>query len=145
MRDGLKIRNRRLFISLLAIVVGMVGLAYASVPLYDLFCRVTGFGGTTQQAEAASDKVGERTMQIRFDASVNPGLPWVFQPEQREVTANVGESVVAFYRATSQSAKPTTGTAAFNVAPLKAGPYFSKIECFCFTEQKLEQIGRAHV
>src|SRR3546814_13868906 len=118
----------------------MVGLAYASVPLYDLFCRVTGFGGTTQQAEAASDKVGERTMQIRFDASVNPGLPWVFQPEQREVTANVGESVVAFYRATSQSAKPTTGTAAFNVAPPTAGPYFSKIECSCFTEQKPEPV-----
>src|SRR3546814_17814508 len=116
----------------------MVGLAYAAVPRYVLFCRVTGFGGTTQQAEAASDKVGERTMQIRFDASVNPGLPWVFQPEQREVTANVGESVVAFYRATSQSAKPTTGTAAFNVATLQAGPYFSKIECFCFTEQQLD-------
>jgi cytochrome c oxidase assembly protein subunit 11 len=120
------------------VVCGMVGLAYASVPLYDLFCRVTGYGGTTQVAEQGAEKILDREIAVRFDATTSPKLPWTFQPEQREVTLKVGESAIAYYRATNNSDKPITGTATFNVTPLKAGLYFNKIECFCFTEQTLK-------
>jgi len=136
-KPDLHTRNRRMLIATLSVVAVMIGASYAAVPLYDLFCRVTGFGGTTQVATGPSTIISDRVMKIRFDASVN-GVPWSFQPEQREITVQVGENTIAFYRAENLSDKPVTGTAAFNVTPLKAGLYFDKIDCFCFSEQRLE-------
>jgi cytochrome c oxidase assembly protein subunit 11 len=130
-------KNRRLMAVLLAVVAVMVGGSYAAVPLYRIFCQVTGFGGTTQIAERPSDTVSARVMHIRFDATVN-GLPWAFQPMQREVSTHVGQNTLVFYSAENHAREPVTGSATFNVTPLKAGQYFSKIECFCFTEQHLK-------
>jgi len=115
----------------------MVGMAYAAVPLYQMFCQVTGLGGTTQRAVKPSDVVLDRKVTVRFDANVSPKLGWKFEPVQRTVEANIGENVLVFYRATNISDKTIKGTATFNVAPDAAGLYFSKIECFCFTEQLL--------
>ncbi len=131
-------KNTRVMIGCVAAVAFMVGLSFAAVPLYDLFCRVTGYGGTTQVSSAAPEEVFNRTIRIRFDASTNTGLPWQFHPEQREMEVRVGETGLAFYKAQSRSAERTVGTATFNVTPLKAGQYFAKTECFCFTEQALE-------
>lgn len=131
-------KNLRVVVVLLGVVAVMVGLVSASVPLYRLFCQVTGYGGTTQRAEAAPDVVSDRVMTVRFNADVNGDLPWSFYPEQREVTLPIGETALAFYRAENRSGKAVTGTATFNVTPLKAGQYFNKIECFCFTEQTLQ-------
>jgi cytochrome c oxidase assembly protein subunit 11 len=131
-------RNRRVAFTCVAVVVGMVGLSYASVPLYRLFCDVTGFGGTTQRAESVDGRVLERTMTVRLDANVGAGLPWEFKPVERRMSVRVGEQALAFYRATNRSDRPVTGSAAFNVTPPLAGAYFTKIECFCFTEQRLE-------
>jgi len=130
-------KNRLLMSALFAVVAAMVGGSYAAVPLYRIFCQVTGFGGTTNIAERPSTTVSKRVMTIRFDATVN-GVPWAFQPVQRSVQTHVGENTLAFYRAENRGATAVTGTATFNVTPLKAGQYFSKIECFCFTEQWLE-------
>ncbi|MDX2308932.1 MAG: cytochrome c oxidase assembly protein [Hyphomicrobium sp.] len=116
----------------------MVGAAYAAVPIYQMFCQVTGFGGTTQRADAPSDVVLDRKVTVRFDANVAPGLSWTFEPVERTVEANIGENVLAFYRATNNSSEPVTGSATFNVAPDAAGAHFAKIECFCFTEQTLQ-------
>ena len=129
--------NRRLGVALVGIVAGMIGAAYASVPLYQLFCQVTGYGGTTQVAEAAPAEVGERVFTIRFNADVDPQLAWAFQPVQREMKVRVGESGLALFHARNLSARATAGTATFNVTPLKAGQYFNKVQCFCFTEQRL--------
>jgi len=123
-------------IVLFTVVAAMVGGAYASVPLYRIFCQVTGFGGTTNVAKGPSGKISDRVITIRFDATVN-GVPWAFQPAQRSIRTHVGETTLAFYRAENHGSAPVTGTATFNVTPLKAGQYFSKIECFCFTEQRL--------
>jgi cytochrome c oxidase assembly protein subunit 11 len=131
-------RNNRLAMVLAAVVCGMVALAFASVPLYRLFCQVTGFGGTTQVAEAPAGEIGERVIAVRFNADVNPRLPWEFRPEQREIKLRVGEQALAFYRAKNTTAQATVGTATFNVTPAKAGPYFNKVACFCFDEQRLE-------
>ena len=132
-------RNRRTLSVALLVVAGMVGLAYASVPLYDLFCRVTGFGGTTQVAsEAPQQVVADHPVTVRFDANVNPELKWSFRPVDAPVTLAPGETVVINYEATNISDVASTGTATFNVTPQKAGPYFMKIECFCFTEQLLQ-------
>lgn len=131
-------RNRRVAVSCVAVVFGMVGLSYAAVPLYRLFCDVTGFGGTTQRAESVDGRVLDRTMTVRFDANVGAGLPWEFRPVERRVSVRVGEQALAFYRATNRSDRPVTGSAVFNVTPPLAGAYFTKIECFCFTEQRLE-------
>lgn len=131
-------QNKRLALRLGALVAGMVGLAYASVPLYDLFCRVTGFGGTTQVAAAAPQAVSEQTIEVRFDANVARDLPWTFEPLERSVTVRLGEERIMHYRATNRGDKPIVGTAAYNVTPLKVGGYFAKISCFCFTEQLLE-------
>ena len=136
-RPDLKARNKRLSVILGFVVCGMVGLSFASVPLYDLFCRVTGYGGTTQKVAAASDAVLERVIKIRFDASTNSALPWNFKPEQLEISLHVGETGLAFYKAKNNGDRPYVGTASFNVTPQKAGQYFNKIECFCFTEQRL--------
>ncbi len=130
-------RNRMVLAGLVGVVFGMVGLSYAAVPLYDLFCRVTGYGGTTQVAEAAPDRVLEREIRIRFMAETDRGLPWEFSPERREMTLRVGESGLAFYLAENTSDRPISGMAAYNVLPPKAGVYFNKIQCFCFDEQTL--------
>jgi len=135
--DGRQRANKRLGLTLVGIVAGMVGAAYASVPLYQLFCQVTGYGGTTQVAEALPEQVGERVITVRFNSDVDPHLPWAFQPVERQMTLKVGESGLAFFRAENLSDQAFVGTATFNVTPLKAGPYFNKVQCFCFTEQQL--------
>ncbi|ESR24936.1 cytochrome c oxidase assembly protein [Lutibaculum baratangense] len=119
------------------VVVGMVGMSYAAVPLYDLFCRVTGYGGTTQRAEAASDAVLDREITIRFDSNVARTLAWTVEPEVRRMKLRIGETGNTFYLATNVSDGDLVGTSTFNVSPPQAGLYFNKIECFCFTEQPL--------
>lgn len=131
-------KNRKVAMIFAAVVVGMVGLAYASVPLYRLFCQVTGFGGTTQRAEAAPSKTVDRRMTILFDANTAGSLPWTFEPVQRSLDVKVGEENFAYYRATNNSDHAITGSAVFNVTPDTTGAYFNKIECFCFTEQTLQ-------
>lgn len=131
-------RNNRLGAALVLIVFGMVGLAYASVPLYRLFCQVTGFGGTTQRAAAIADvPVLDRTVTVRFNADVDFRLPWAFEPEQPAIDVRLGEPALVGYRARNLTDEPVVGTAVFNVTPLKAGQYFTKVDCFCFTEQRL--------
>ncbi len=118
------------------VVVLMVAASYAAVPFYNWFCRATGFNGTTQVATAApSAKPLARTVAVRFDSNVSGGLPWKFEPEQTEIQVHIGEVVTVYYTVTNQSARATTGQAAYNVAPLNVGAYFEKINCFCFTEQ----------
>lgn len=129
--------NRRTALWLGGLVTGMIGLAYASVPLYELFCRVTGFGGTTQIAQSAPEQAAEAMIEVRFDANVARGLPWDFQPLERSVRLHIGEERVVLYRATNRGDHPITATATFNVTPLKSGGYFAKVACFCFTEQTL--------
>jgi cytochrome c oxidase assembly protein subunit 11 len=119
-------------------ICGMLGLTAASVPLYRLFCQTTGYGGTTQVAQRAPATPVEQTIEVRFNADVDPGLPWLFQPEQRQVVVRLGEQHLAFYRAKNRSDRPITGQAVYNVTPDKAGAYFDKIACFCFTEQVLQ-------
>jgi cytochrome c oxidase assembly protein subunit 11 len=121
-----------------SIVFGMLGMSYAAVPLYQLFCQVTGFGGTTQRVEKPSAVVLDRVVNVRFDANVAPGLNWTFEPVQRTIDVKIGENALAFYRATNVSDKPLTGTSVFNVYPDVTGAYFNKMQCFCFTEQTLQ-------
>lgn len=118
------------------IALTMVGAAYAAVPLYDLFCRVTGYGGTTQRVETYSDRILDRDITVRFDANTS-GIPWEFAPAQRSVTLKIGESTQISYRAHNRSDRAVTGTATFNVSPSLAGAYFNKVQCFCFTETTL--------
>ncbi|MDX1540132.1 MAG: cytochrome c oxidase assembly protein [Geminicoccaceae bacterium] len=120
------------------VVLGMLGLTAAAVPLYRLFCQVTGYGGTPQVADAAAEDVLDRTILVRFNADVDPDLPWSFQPVERAVEVRIGEERLAFYRAENRSDQPIVGTATFNVTPHTAGPFFAKIACFCFTEQVLQ-------
>ena len=118
------------------VVVLMVGAAYAAVPFYNWFCRATGFNGTTQVAKSApTGKPLARTVAVRFDSNVSGGLPWKFEPEKTEVQVHIGEVTTVYYTVTNESARSTTGQAAYNVAPLTVGAYFVKINCFCFTEQ----------
>jgi cytochrome c oxidase assembly protein subunit 11 len=131
-------RNAHVALVLAAVVCGMVALAFAAVPLYRLFCQLTGYGGTTQVSESAPAAVSEREIVVRFDANVHPGLPWAFQPEQRAVTVKLGERALVFYRAENLAQSASTGVATFNVTPLQAGQYFNKVQCFCFDEQRLE-------
>ena len=124
-------------IGLLAVI--MFGMSYAAVPLYDAFCRVTGYGGTTQVAEDDDDIVIlDKKITIRFDSNIDDGLPWIFKEFQKDITLNIGQTEVVYYTAENKSDKPTSGIATFNVTPAEAGPYFNKIECFCFTEQTLQ-------
>ena len=120
-----------------AFVAVMVGAAYAAVPLYSSFCRTTGFGGTPVVAEAAPVKVLDRKVTVRFDANVASGLPWKFEPEQVAIDVRIGQVVTVYYRAINESARETVGQAAYNVSPPTIGGYFAKINCFCFTEQRL--------
>ncbi|MES2752041.1 MAG: cytochrome c oxidase assembly protein [Pseudomonadota bacterium] len=117
------------------VVALMVGASYAAVPFYDWFCRATGFNGTTQVATSAPAGALERRINVRFDSNVSGGLPWKFEAEQIEISVKIGEVVTAYYTVTNQAARATTGVAAYNVAPLTAGMFFQKINCFCFTEQ----------
>lgn len=143
MTAGTERANRRVGIAAGLMAIAMIGVAYASVPLYRLFCQVTGYGGTTQVAVAAptADRlaaVAGRTIKVRFDGNVAAGLPWRFRPKANEVRIPIGEKRLAFYTATNTSDVPITGRAAFNVSPDEAGQYFIKIDCFCFTEQTLK-------
>lgn len=130
--------HRRVGVRLAAVVVGMTALAFASVPLYRLFCQTTGYNGTTQRASAPSTEVLARQVTMRFDANASKELGWTFEPVNRTDEIQVGETRLAFYRATNTSDRAITGTAVFNVVPENAGIYFNKIECFCFKEQTLK-------
>jgi len=136
--DALARRNRRVGLMAATAAGVMVGFSYAAVPLYDMFCRLTGFGGTTQVAAKAPDNPGERVVTIRFNGDTAQGLPWAFRPERVEMKVRVGEEHLAFYKAVNRSGRAITGTATYNVQPDQAGIYFQKIACFCFTEQTLE-------
>jgi cytochrome c oxidase assembly protein subunit 11 len=129
---------RRTALASAAVAAGMVGLAYASVPLYDLFCKVTGFDGTPIVRTAEAGQVLDRTMAIRFDANVSPGLNWSFAPEKPEVPVRVGETTTVYYKVKNEGSSAATGIATFNVQPPLAGAYFIKLECFCFTEKTLQ-------
>ncbi|MBE7184890.1 MAG: cytochrome c oxidase assembly protein [Methylobacterium mesophilicum] len=129
--------NRTVALSCVAFFAAMLGAAYAAVPLYTLFCQVTGYGGTTQRVEQASSVILDRPITVRFDANTN-GVPWDFEPVQRSMIMKIGETVQAHYKAVNSSSQTTRGTASFNVVPELAGAYFSKIECFCFTDTTLK-------
>jgi cytochrome c oxidase assembly protein subunit 11 len=131
-------RNFRLSLGLLGIVVAMVGLSFAAVPLYRVFCAATGFDGTTRRSETAVVTISEQMINVRFDASVSPELPWRFFPMQKQVRVRLGEPKVIYYRAENLSSETITGQATFNVLPLNAGQFFNKIQCFCFEEQTLK-------
>ncbi|MBY5931878.1 cytochrome c oxidase assembly protein [Tateyamaria omphalii] len=120
------------------LVVVMGGLAWASVPFYDWFCRVTGFGGTPGVSEVANEEILDQTIKVRFDASLERNMPWTFTPEVREMELRIGETGLAFYEAYNPTDKPVAGSASYNVAPYEAGGFFSKIDCFCFEEQVLQ-------
>lgn len=130
--------NIGIAIACTAFFAGMIGVSYAAVPLYKLFCQVTGYGGTTQRVEQYSDTVLDQTMDVRFDSNTSGGLPWDFRPLQRRVTVKIGETVQVDFAATNIYSKPTRGRATFNVTPLAAGAYFNKVECFCFTDTELQ-------
>jgi cytochrome c oxidase assembly protein subunit 11 len=131
-------RNGAVAVTMFAVVAAMIGLSFASVPLYRVFCNATGFGGTPQIAAGVKGEVGERTVVIRFNADVSPELPWQFAPEVQKMTVKVGEPNEVRFRARNLSKEAIVGTATFNVQPDKAGLYFDKVQCFCFTRQKLE-------
>lgn len=128
--------NRTAF-KLVGVALTMGALSFAAVPFYDWFCRVTGFAGTTSVATSGSDTILDQTVLVRFDASKDVGMPWDFKPQQREMRIRIGETAIAFYEAHNPSDQTIGGTASYNVTPDAAGGYFSKIECFCFTEQVL--------
>ncbi|PSJ62504.1 cytochrome c oxidase assembly protein [Kumtagia ephedrae] len=129
--------NRMVAAVCVAFFAGMVGMAYAAVPLYAMFCQITGYGGTTQRVTQYSDRVLDRTVTVRFDANVAGGVPWDFQPVQRDVTMKIGETTQIAYKATNLFDRPSAGRATFNVTPELAGAYFNKVECFCFTDTTL--------
>ncbi len=131
-------RHRRVGAWAASGAAAMLALAFASVPLYRMFCQVTGYAGTTQKASKSSAVVLDRRITVRFDATVSPGLDWTVQPVQATQTIRIGETSLAHYRATNNSNKTLVGTASFNVSPDQSGAYFNKLECFCFTEQRLE-------
>lgn len=138
-------RNRSLALSLAAIGAGMLMLTYAAVPLYQLFCAITGFGGTPQKASASAHPVAARKMTVRFNADTDTKLPWVFKPDQTSVTTRVGEQTLVSFSAQNRTDRAMTGNAVYNVTPHKAGIYFMKVECFCFTEQTLEPRQQVHM
>lgn len=130
--------NRSIALNLAAIACGMLMLAYASVPLYRIFCEATGFGGTTRRSEGNLNVTrGERVINVRFNSDMDPKLPWKFEPIEKSVNVRLGENRLVAFRATNLSNFPTRGTATYNVTPFAAGKYFNKIQCFCFEEQHL--------
>jgi cytochrome c oxidase assembly protein subunit 11 len=141
--DDINRRNLRVGLMAFAGALAMLGLGYAAVPLYQMFCQVTGFGGTTmiaseeEAARAAAIATGQK-ISVRFDGSTAAGLPWAFRPTQPKQTVVIGQRDIATYTARNDGSKPITGTATFNVTPEQAGKYFNKIQCFCFTEQTLQ-------
>ena len=137
-RPAVGAQNARVALICAVLAAGMVGLAYASVPIYRLFCQMTGFAGTTQRVERPSTHVLDRIITVRFDANVGPGLAWDFQAVTPTIDVRIGENALGIYRVKNRSDKPVTGTATFNVTPDQAGGFFNKIQCFCFTEQRLE-------
>ena len=138
MRINPKPNNKRTIVPLVGMVFLMGLLSFASVPMYDWFCRVTGYGGTPNTADANNSKVLENTIKVRFDASLERNMPWNFEPLQYELEINVGDSGIAFYEAFNPTDRPVAGQASFNVVPFSAGQYFTKVECFCFVEQVLQ-------
>ncbi len=136
--DDMKSRNRRAGVIVLGTVLFMVALSFAAVPLYNLFCKTTGFGGTTMTAEKAPDHIVDRELTIRFNTDTDANLPWNFKTNEKYVKTKVGQQTLTTYTAKNWSGQTTGGTAVFNVTPPKAGKYFRKIECFCFEEQVLE-------
>jgi cytochrome c oxidase assembly protein subunit 11 len=132
-------RNNNSLVAVLcvAFVAGMVGMSYASVPLYRLFCQVTGFDGTTQRVEQVSSVILDNTIRVTFDTNVAQGLPWNFKPLQREIVPRIGETVEVKFAVENTSSEPTRGQAIFNVSPVEAGAYFNKVQCFCFDETDL--------
>lgn len=135
--NGQSRSNRTIAMVCVAVLSGMLGMSYAAVPLYDMFCRVTGYGGRTQQTTQYSPTILEDTIKVRFDANVAAGLPWQFRPMEREVTIRLGETRQVAYEAKNVFQQPTSGRASFNVTPPLAGAYFMKMECFCFTDTEL--------
>ena len=143
---ALERRNRRLGLIALGLALAMLGLGYAAVPLYRMFCQVTGFAGTTQRATATealdasqfAKSAGGKTISVRFDGQVERGMPWTFKPLQVTQTLAIGERDMALFEARNDSDEPVTGAATFNVVPEQTGAYFNKIQCFCFTEQTLQ-------
>jgi cytochrome c oxidase assembly protein subunit 11 len=136
--SDLAAKNKKSALIVAGMGAGMLGLSFAAVPLYEIFCQVTGYGGYTQKAEAATvQNIGDRKVKIRFVANVNRDMPWQFEPTQTTQEIKVGERTMATYAAMNPTKKKITGTAVFNVSPFKVGEYFNKVDCFCFTEQTL--------
>ncbi len=131
-------RNRQTRFVLIAVAIAMLGLGFSSKYIYEKFCAITGYGGTTGRAEANETQIIDRKVRVYFDSNVSPELPWEFKPEQKYIDVNLGQSGLAFYKVKNLSDKPLVGTANFNVTPIKAAPFFIKTECFCFTEQLIE-------
>jgi len=136
--QGKERSNGAVVAACLTFVVAMTGMAYAAVPLYDMFCKVTGYNGTTKRVDQASDVILDKTIKVTFDANTGSDLPWEFKPVQREIEIKIGETVQVDFTAKNLSSKPTTGQAVFNVTPMAAAAYFNKVECFCFTETTLK-------
>ena len=130
-------RHHLVALAVVGVVAGMTGLSFAAAPLYQIFCKMTGYGGTTQVATQGSATRGERTLTVRFDANVGKGLPWTFEPEIPVLKARTGETQTVFFKVTNTSDRQWTATAVYNVAPDQSGLYFNKISCFCFSEQTL--------
>lgn len=135
--EDIQKKNAKLGLTVFAVVVCMIGLSYAAVPLYDAFCRVTGFGGTTQTAQELPDEILDRKVTIRFNGDIDSRMPWKFTPEQKSIEVRLGQKGLTAFHAINTANEPATGTALYNVTPLKAGKYFNKIQCFCFDEQTL--------
>ncbi|MDP7143310.1 MAG: cytochrome c oxidase assembly protein [Alphaproteobacteria bacterium] len=136
--DELKRKNLKVLVTVLSAVFIMVGVSFASVPLYNLFCRVTGFGGTTQVAQDLPDHVLDRTVTVKLNSDTASNLPWQFEPDMREIDLQIGQKGFVSFHAENKTDVPITGTALYNVVPTKAGKYFHKVQCFCFGEQLLE-------
>ncbi len=130
-------RHRRVALTVVGAVAGMLGMAYAAVPLYQMFCRATGFGGVPQIASTESATRGQKVMTIHFDANIASDLPWTFEPEQTSIKLRTGETATVFYKVKNRSNKTTIGLATYNVTPERSGMFFNKIACFCFSEQTL--------
>ena len=136
--EGQNTNFRRTAVFSIGVACAMLALGFASKPLYDTFCKITGYGGTPGQAAENTSEIIDRQIEVSFDTNVSNDLPWKFTPDVRSMTVNVGQSNIAYYKVTNTAKRPVTGIATFNVAPIKAAPYFIKTECFCFTEQTLQ-------